>query len=639
MRISNRRNTRARRAFTLAELLVAVGLVAVISLAIGSIFTGIQGVVSTGIATAEVDQLARALERQLRDDFDAFNRMRDDETFLAIRMREVGDWNRNDVHNAGNEVSLYLTREDEEADRIAFTNGGVTGAYAEGSRAVTRRVDEIMFIAPSSEGSAHFSAQLDSDRGVDRSGPNAPPRVNAVGAQNAIIYYGHGLRPAPDPNLPDDEDAVPVRQYYADGDFGQGPGQAAPNDENRFDLGTSPLATGRNEYAADWPLTRRPLLLLSCAVPSPEQSFSRLTSPIGIGREYAPYPRDYENLQVIDELVNVLTEEDLENDAFLTPTLNNAWPGARLVSWGRTDICNMSATDMRRWIEGEPANSNYPSSPATSQPFFCDAEWAMETGALAPLWQRSDQSTAESREIQNWVFLRSAIAGCFSRGLVETEPPRIDRRTPTDPSSPGRQPDDAMMDLHSIIAGNCSNFEIAWSDGATAVNAIDPDGDASNGILYQTGDTIWYDISSYDPDNPDRRSTAGEWVRLGNAGAGINFRLTADDFNDIEIEGQGNSVIQNRTEPAIGLNVPGGVNWQEAYYNPDLTGGVDPNTGQDEYLAIFPFRAANGGEGIDEIGFPKDILIRIRVTLHDSLKRLPEGKTFEFIFKLNPRGV
>ncbi|HVZ94875.1 MAG TPA: prepilin-type N-terminal cleavage/methylation domain-containing protein, partial [Phycisphaerales bacterium] len=79
-----------RRGFTLTELIVAIGATALLMIGIAQVFASVSRVVGSGSAVAELDQLARAVERQLREDFSSLSQMRADETFMAIRSRKLG---------------------------------------------------------------------------------------------------------------------------------------------------------------------------------------------------------------------------------------------------------------------------------------------------------------------------------------------------------------------------------------------------------------------------------------------------------------------------------------------------------------------------------------------------------------------
>ena len=103
------------RGFTLVEMLVAIGIISFLVVGIGQIFRSVGGLVSVGTAVSEVEQMARAIERQMRDDFEALSGTLAEDTFIAIRMREIGDVNRNGTLDS-DETALYLSQEDREAD-------------------------------------------------------------------------------------------------------------------------------------------------------------------------------------------------------------------------------------------------------------------------------------------------------------------------------------------------------------------------------------------------------------------------------------------------------------------------------------------------------------------------------------------
>ena len=187
---------KANRGFTLAELLVAVAAVLLLTIGIGQLFGNVGKLVSTGAAVAEVDQLARAIEKQMRDDFAAMSAMKTDETFLAIRSRTIGDRNRNGVYDPGptdGEAALHLTLADLEADEReglqADPYADVNGDGVQDGRGVTVRVDEVLFLAFGGEQNAFISAQENGDGTmitapievmIHRSATRSPPRIVAI---------------------------------------------------------------------------------------------------------------------------------------------------------------------------------------------------------------------------------------------------------------------------------------------------------------------------------------------------------------------------------------------------------------------------------------------------------------------------
>ncbi|MEC9374529.1 MAG: prepilin-type N-terminal cleavage/methylation domain-containing protein [Planctomycetota bacterium] len=657
---SKHHHNSTRAGFTLTELIVAIGVTAVLMLAIGQLFRSIGGVVGTGVASAEIDQSARGIERQLRDDFDALNRMRAEDTFFAIRMREIGDVNRNNQLDDG-ETAVYLSEEDREADRRdGILPYEVDQAAGLTSRAITTRLDEIMFLAPASTGAEYISAQLDR-----RKNPNPAEQhlVLTAGADHARIYIGHALRPAPDLDFEFDPDAsppqlIPTRYYIPDGDFG-----TARTEMNRF--AAPPFATGvndgraagRNEFAGDWILARQALLLSGGAaagfVPPNQAANDVPVAPIGNGREFAPYISDPTaflrfNASPID--LQGVVDQDGEVGPTAVASAGGSlftfdYPEPRLINWGRVDICAQDIIDVRRWLEGleAPAASGATAVPGDASAYTIGA---FDDVAIldAPLWQRRRTGSNTAVEATNLRGIRSAIASCFTRLLAESEAPPVKRRI----EFQADQPEDALMDTHAVIASSCSRFEVAWSDGSTAQRDIELDGDATNGPEVREGDIIWFDISTARDDDPTTRRTARWWYRT--FGASIDFRTNPGrDINDTRRDEthpeitpfdaiNGAFPLLNIVENDLSLFTPPPPELP-ARYDIELTraepvpmgGGFDD---RNEYLAIWPFRQVQGPEYGEP--WPKDFLIRIRMTLHDQQLRFSQGKTFEMIFRVAP---
>ncbi len=673
---------RARLApsFTLTELLVAVGIVAVLSIAIGEIFRTVSKIVSSGSAIAEIDQMARAIEKQLRDDFEGFNAMRPEETYLVIRCREIGDTSRNANLSPG-ETAIYLTQDDRDAD----LREGIL-PYQESSLAVTRRLDEMVFLARSAEAEGFQSNQF------DRRKPGGDPDaelVRKVSTPVARIYWGHALKPRLDPDYDPETDAAPRRFYWPDA--------SAPSTD-RTAWGAFFGLPGRNEFASEWILARHPLLLFGGAAAGYSEDAGRSIAPIGNGREFAPYIRDLENILCFDSNPNLMdlwasrremmNDDDIVDDLFIAVA-----PEERLLCWGRVDICAQDAEDVRRWLEGEPPGWQ-PGMIPTARPFatgaYIDPEYDSTLGSNGPggvngpLWVRAALgpnppygaatpngfNPMEPVDVQRYNLgrLRSALAGTLVRPLADTLPPLIDRN-PTGPGAHLRQPEDALMDVHAAMAAHCSSFEIAWSDGSTANRDIDVNGD---GIFeFRAGDLIFCDIRP----TVESATGAAEWrasfdflsgllptgrIRRGDINtAQYNLRFSEDDTpaNIWDLWARlpdhypevtqlrrspgrdGLAIFEANVNPSGDANNPGDAFFDAGKYHPWLTGG-DPaplNTAQ-EYLAIWGFRIPDSN-GEYSLPWPKDLFIRVRVTLHDAQRRIPGGKTYEFIFRANPEGL
>lgn len=621
------------RAFTLTEMIVAVGAVALLTVGVGQLFSSVQRLVGGGAAVAETDQLARAIANRLQQDFESLDSMHEDETFLVIRNRRMGDTNHNGQRD-NNERAVYTRLEDREADQ----RGGVD-PYTERSRATTVRLDEITFVGFSGGDRAFESAQLTS-----------PGGGSSPTSQVARIYWGHGLQPAinqsfdpfnpgtgPGPN-------TSPRTWVADGDFGQPPG--APN---RFDPGNTVnggLVAGRNTFAGDWILLRQATLLyggLATGYPPPANG-----APFSSRINYTPYIRDLEaGIRSSYWPFQLSGDGSVASSSNITPRPNpTIVPMPRLSRMGRVDICAQSLEDVRRWLEGLEAGSSVTPVDATaftSGRVEADATTRWTPGsplvgaapADAPLWQRIDTG-APGPVIQatNRTALLSAVAGTITRYLAESQAGITDRGDTLASSGNGRAlainqdyREAAMMDTHAVIASRVESFEIAWNDGKTWPydTPADSDGDGINDLFY--GDPIWYDI-----DFTRFPQAAGRDL----ADIDTDRRLTASD----DLVAGYNQLLNTRPEVAPGLrnDIGTGLNssaGQAGRYDPVTTGGDPTINGDDEYLAIFPFRIPDQNGGYSAGIYRKPQRIRIRMTVHDAQFRIPGGRTYEFILPVS----
>lgn len=707
---------RAPRAFTLAELLVAVSVVIVLSLAIGQVFSAVGKLVGAGAAVSEVDQLARGIERQMRDDFEAFGRLRSDETFFAIRSRTLGDANNNGTVEVGNgEISLYLTQNDKDTDLRAGVNAyqrsPTTGNQI--GKGVTARLDEMVFLARAS-GKGKFAS-------FQQGGIEGEP----VLADTARVYYGHGLLPAParnpngsefNPTIATSLSNRPVRRLFPDTRSVASPGnpgQDSAHAPTQRDLAWGRVfgeAFSRNEFATDFPLLRQPLLLFGGRAAgnagSANQS-AEINSTDGFRRRtYVPFIRDRENQTRSAFGVNANQRFDLANGwSYPDRTLSSP----RMLRWGRTDICAQDRDDVQRWLEGLETSDNF----ALNDPLYDPTEASAyargiledsDTGATnaPPTWKLAgtDFSSPDAalmyRLPARWgIFgasnpppdltpgqavqiastrLRSAIAGVFSRMLCEpaqaTVTTRINPTAGLASTAPVTNildpvPADAAMDQHALLAPRCSSFEIAWSDGTTwndpdPLNVyLGPSTAAANLIAtYNRGDIVWFD--SVFTRRQYRTVTQGV--------------VPPVDTNDATAEPDP-EVMGERTDPSyFATTVPASTKpsnpeedrtasaeddrllnvlplaysnnqFNDAAYDPYRSGG-DPT----EYMAIWGFRRP--AVTVESLGvnasdqrmaltwsqsqWEKPKYIRVRMTLHDSLNRIAGGKSYEFVFSLDP---
>ncbi len=573
-----------RRAFTLAEMVVVVALIAILTVGIGRLFAGVSDAVGRGLAASELDSTARAIEEAIRRDFARVNLMQSEDTFLVIRAVELG---------GDPERPIYLTPEDRQADVLARID-----PYDPGSTAIHTRLDEMAFLA-AGNGADQFRSQQD-----DGFFTVTPPK-----ADGARIYYGHGLRPRFDPDwpLPDpppaDANTDPLRQFVSDGWFGS----RAGDDERSYLPGGR--ISGRNEYASDWVLARQALLLLGPQATGQRPDLYSSAPPYGYNREYAPYIRDLETLTRFWD--QHLTDAPTGAEMFAWPgPVNPAVsfdtiprPDPRLISHGRVDVCAQGLIGVKNWLEGESAvwdsaagfsesavpyasregdrdSSAYGVSPSPSVRYDDFPRYDLSESDLrdandaysvqAWLWRRAadpDVSPNIDSSVTpftvgsngnplddlayNYLGVRSAIAGVLTRPLVEPAPSTESREDPQSLTSPAErlryaQEHDAAMDTHAVLAPRCSRFEIAWSDGSMWDRDVDFDGDGVFDV--RAGDVVWFDPSRLDPTNEENNDVAQRmtyenlWSRYGYDPAGavlsteIRWNTAYTDPNALDLD-------------------------------------------------------------------------------------------------------
>ncbi len=222
--------THTRRGFTLLEILVAVGAVALVSVGIAAIFDSVGKTVNTGRRMSRNQMIAARVEHQLRKDFSQITR----DGFLLIRQQSASELSvSNNTQGFEFAVSSTVALSDKDVDLNKATRD--------------RRVDEIMFFAK-----GNFTSVME---------PLSQDYI--AKSTEAAIYYGHGQRRSPSMNEPG-QSGVDARTPRLDDDISLLTG-VTRRDGADLGLGMNSIINNQsnpNRFASDWILLRKPTLLV-----------------------------------------------------------------------------------------------------------------------------------------------------------------------------------------------------------------------------------------------------------------------------------------------------------------------------------------------------------------------------------------
>jgi len=206
---------RPLRAFTLIEMIVAIGAVALIAVGIAAVFESVGRTVAGGRRVSVLNQYAALMERQMRADFEAMTR-----------------------------DGVLLIRHEYAAE------GASIPGHAEDRNPRPRRADQILFFVRGKFSSARTPLV---------------PGITAE-ASEAMVHYGHGVRLDPvddfqSHNLTASEPAYEMPQIDDGADSPMG-GDRRYRDTAAlgYDDG-DPTTRNPNLYASEWTLLRKLVLL------------------------------------------------------------------------------------------------------------------------------------------------------------------------------------------------------------------------------------------------------------------------------------------------------------------------------------------------------------------------------------------
>lgn len=574
------RRSGGTRGFTLLELLVAVGAVALVSVGLAAIFGATGRTVDAGRRVARFNAAASLLERQLRDDF--AHLCRDGILVIHHEEAQLGE---------GDDRGLIERFPDDPNPRV-------------------RRIDEIVFFRTGEFTSARVPLH-----------PSLVARSDV-----ARVYYGHGAR------LPHDHASYEFPEIW---DTNLDP-MAKPGAELTGGAEEAP-----NEYAADWMLLRHVTLLYSPAtafkqLPPPPpgygsdwELFSRDKEVQVAGQPAAAH--------VFRRLAGVVTNGPPPLSPCSRPRglIRSLGPGGNamtfasgLVDIATTDLAEIRAvvtkasvhpitgiTDCRDWID-EPAWEVDLSSPgairlATERM----RAWMLEALPANSAADRLDDRTRIRYEPAPPAFL----------GVADRYPSERDRAY--------RRADQMMLSAHNFLPG-VSEFIVEWSYGVVNSGAADP---------ARAGEMIWHGLPRRDDTNFDGTVDAldefivREYPKARGDGTNDNSGLFLtpyrDTLGDIATYPFDWDPGANRTRGLIHgdpvREVPRRINIEKQLTS--VFGVIDPT--------FDPDNPAGGGPAAADQSAPWawPRLVRITVTLCDPNEPQFE-QTFQFIFEIPQAG-
>lgn len=589
-----------RSGFTLVEMLIAVGAVALISVGLARLFASTGETVRIGRRVSTLNEAASTLERQIRKDVASMTR----EGFLVIRNKNISGT----APTSGGQPAGVLLSEDD------------TGANAR-----LRRADELVFFA-----AGKFTSMRE---------PLYPTR-QAVG-NAARIYYGHGVR---DRRLED-----PTAPGYL------------LNSDPIIDLDPDTLAnwpelgkTGVNAYASNWALLRHVTVL---ARPSLTDSTPPADAP-SYASSQAQWRDSIAQVGLQPAAVSIFRldplngTDDIVGGGYRTSTN----PGVTLglpTQWARSgfqpvysrfasgviDVASVDLSLVRNRVLALP-NRVLLKSPTASTERFEPTEVTYATSA--------------TNQNESAHLMKMLMAASLPSAPAEIDGPPAPTQTPTnDPeqrmlwapvpadftglvgnpsgtrwpnNEPWRRQDQVMLSSTPIIVG-CTEFIVEWSFGDVSPVAN------SGATTRNTGQLIWHGLSRWDDANGNGRMDQYETAVAGpyrnqnrNTGGGWDGALGPDRYTLVSDSGF------SRPVPGALIHWPTTMAFDSGAGTPlaspltplySFFGYIDPTYRNEPYDPTQP----------TTIEWPWPKLLRFTVTLVDPSDPLAE-QTYQFIVEL-----
>lgn len=626
-------------AFTLVEVLVAVGAVAIIAVGLASIFSSVSKTVSGGRRVSLLNQYAGLIENRMRRDFEHMTR----DGVLVIR-QQYTDGTRSGANPDGvADVFGTPIQPSPDAARLSPEQ-----RYAD---ARPRRIDEIVFFVRDDATTKRLALS-----------PEAIAR-----SKEARVYYGNGMRmanPGDPETMTDSEYLYPLTESRNDvGIFVPGPLLDAPLGK---DVDDNP-----NRFAADWTLLRHVTLLvnpetaeaprfsvpvygLSPGVPAQKRRLANGEFQIDLQPAAESIFRAMCRKQIFDPVTIYRGPQPLDviRPSGQTPNVlgETVLFASGLVDIATTDLAEVRAVvngmgvlpsgAIRRWpsawfFQGNP-NAQY-AAPAPLGGFSVSANAARAANPatadsldLMHDWMAQLFPT-ESNPIPDAMFLvgnQESIdpAGCRMR--YETTAPGLLSNYVIKADLPGaetstqalaraiRHADQLQLEASNFVP-HCSEFIVEWSFGEVRPNT---DPGAPN-------QTIWYGLERYADPDKDGLIARGERPIVRPYGADTSIPWLN---KDVHIRGRwpnpDTTQIWNFTDRLIYGYRP----LQNQACLTSYFGYVDPRYQSDNNSNGI----VDAGDAVErEMPWPWPKMIRVTVTLSDPVDPSIES-SFQFVFNV-----
>jgi hypothetical protein len=601
--LSERAGTPARRGFTLVEVVISIGAVALVTVGLAAIFRTIGETVTQGQKVSALTQTAALLEQQMRRDFASMTR----DGFLVVRNQYAGPAGNNAVN-----IQVGINRDDPNPR--------------------FRRVDEIMFFTKGEYETARAPVN---------------PSIVARG-DTAQVYYGHTLlnrkRQDSASGAFDQRDVRPSISSLNDPDPGANNVPNGRNDLSLFGGGGTfgQTLNGRplpNTYAENWALVRKRTILATPktvreATPArgwPEALRVDAAGLAPVSRvsdsdiQISTQPAASSIFRSLAREVSPTNPGTIIRDGIVIRPARgpggDAGAGFPQISSGLVDLATTDLSEIRSIVQtfdvfpwDNSLRSKYDSVQYQNSANYSNANWEAKFTVRSGVDQYVNRMHAWMRDAMPTQSDRHGTRGPNNTPIADrAEDPRAARvraelsppdylNVLTDLQGQGgnaalallsRRSDQTML-THGIIAARCTEFIVEWSFGEADVN-----NNISELLWYGTGDQNQR-FRQYDDSQSDERHQPFSG-RSGLAEGAAGHRVRSE-------------LIYGAPVPNDQVTQTACFGYLDPYYAPQTANG----------------RIQNNAPTVAPWAWPK--LIRVTVVLTDERDPLREER-FQWVFE------